>query len=216
MSLRFAALFLVLASLAAPQAGMAAESRKLVYDVYLSRFGTIGTYTNSVESKGDDTIVTTEARIRVSLAGFTLYQQDATRQETWFDGRLVSFRGMTTTNGRSYELSGAAEGENFVLNSPQGSVLAPASVRIANPWSPEVLRGAVLFTPDRGRLEHVEVSEGLPETLTLDGRGVATRRYEITRDDGEKRYEIWMDDRGTPVKFHLYNRYGTVIFTLAD
>src|SRR3954468_20015901 len=127
----------------------APASQRLTYEVHHARYGNIGTYTNAVEKNGDTTTVTTEAHIRVSLAGIVLYRQDVSRQERWNGDRLVSFHGVTTVNGKPIEMTGAAQGDRFVMMSPEGEIVAPASVRIANPWSANVLRGDTILTPDR-------------------------------------------------------------------
>jgi hypothetical protein len=118
-----------------------AASERLVYRVQHPRYGNIGTYSNAVEKAGNVTIVTTEAHILVSVLGVVLYRQDIARQERWNADRLVAFHGVTTVNGKSIELTGSADGDRFVLMSPDGPIVAPASVRIANPWSAEVLHG---------------------------------------------------------------------------
>jgi hypothetical protein len=197
-----------------PPAQSAAAPQKLVYSVHHSRYGTIGTYTNAVEKTGETTTVVTDAHIQVSILGVVLYRQDAARQERWNGGRLVSFHGVTTVNGRPFEMNGAAQGDNFVMMSPTGEIIAPASVKIANPWSPEVLRGDTLLTPDRGRMENVQVKGGEDTSIAIAGRDTRAKRYEIVRLDGQKRYEVWMDARGTPVQFIMYNPNGSVTFTL--
>ena len=197
-----------------PPADAATAPQRLVYSVHHSRYGTIGTYSNAVEKNGETTTVVTDAHIQVSILGVTLYRQDATRQERWNGGRLVSFHGVTTVNGRPYEMTGAAQGDRFVLMSPEGDIVAPAGVKIANPWSPDVLRGDTLLTPDRGRVENVQVKGGEDTSVDVNGRSLRAKRYEIDRLDGSKRYEVWLDDRGTPVQFILYNRNGTVTFAL--
>jgi len=194
--------------------GFSATPQRLVYEVHHSRYGAIGTYTNAVEKTGDATTVTTEAHIRVSLLGIVFYRQDASRQERWAGDRLVAFRGVTTVNGRAIEMTGEAEGDMFVMMSPEGDIVAPASVRLANPWSPSVLRGDTILTPDRGRMENVQVKNGEDADVMLNGRTVRAKRYEIDRLDGNKRYDIWLDARGTPVKFSVYNPNGTITFTL--
>lgn len=193
-----------------------AAQQKLVYQVRHSTYGRIGTYTNSVETKGNETTVTTEGRIRVSILGIVLFRQDFDRIERWAGERLMSFQGLTTTNGRSMEVRGAAEGENFAVNSPRGMVMAPATVKLANPWSEGVLKGAVMLTPDRGQLEDVKIRPAEMADLAINGSMVRVRRYEIARVTGEKRYEVWIDDEGTPVMFNMNTRRGTVTFTLAS
>lgn len=212
----FALLISVIAgpTLAAAPAYAASAPQKLVYSVQHSRYGTIGTYSNSVEKAGDMTTVTTDAHIEVSLLGIVLYKQDAQRQERWNGDRLVAFHGVTTVNGKPMEISGAAQGNQFVMMGPEGDTIAPASVKLANPWSPDVLRGKTLLTPDRGRMEDVEVKGGEDAMVNVNGKQTHAKRYEIDRVNGQKRYEVWLDDRGTPVKFTTYNPNGTVTFTL--
>src|SRR4051812_42372274 len=88
--------------------GAPAPPQKYVYTVHHSRYGSIGTYTNTVMREGDDVSVNTDIRIVVSFFGMALFRQDASRQEHWASGRLVSFHGVTTTNGHPIEVNGAA------------------------------------------------------------------------------------------------------------
>jgi len=50
-------------------------------------------------------------------------------------------------------------------------------------------------------LEDVRVKDGEETSVSINGRNTSAKRYEIDRLNGQKRYEIWMDERGTPVKF---------------
>ena len=191
-----------------------ASSDRMVYRVQHARYGNIGTYSNAVEKAGNLTTVTTEAHILVSILGVVLYRQDIARQERWNADRLVAFHGVTTVNGKPYELTGNADGDRFVLMSPDGPIVAPASVKLANPWSADVLRGDTLITPDRGRIENVQVKGGEEASLAINGRATRTKHYEINRLDGTKRYEVWLDEQGTPVQFTTNNPNGMVTFTL--
>jgi hypothetical protein len=195
-------------------ADAAQAPQKLVYTIHHSRYGTIGTYTNTVVRDGDDTTVTTEIRIAVSIFGVTLYRQEASRQERWSGERLVSFHGVTTTNGNAMEVNGSAQGDHFVLDTPQGQTVAPANVRLANPWSPGVLGGNFLVTPDRGRLDEVRVTGGDAMMLSLGGLQVRAKKYEVFLLDGRKKYEIDLNEHGTPVRFVLFNQDGSVTFSL--
>jgi hypothetical protein len=112
------------------------------------------------------------------------------------------------------ELTGAAQGDEFVMMGPEGDIIAPASVKLANPWSSEVLRGKTLITPDRGRMEDVDVKGGEETMVAINGKQTRAKRYEIDAVDGRKYYEVLLDDRGTPVQFTTFNPNGTVTFTL--
>ena len=218
MLCRYAFVPVIIATLVfgwASAASAAPAPQRLVYQVHHSRYGSIGTYTNAVEKSGDSTTVNTEAHIQVSLLGIVLYRQDAERREEWNGNRLMSFKGVTTVNGKPVEMMGEAQGDRFVMMSPEGDVVAPATVRIANPWSPDVLRGNTILTPDRGRMENVRVKGGEETSVAVNGKSTRAKRYEIDRLDGSKRYEVWLDDSGTPVMFSMFNPGGTVTFTLA-
>lgn len=218
MHRHFLAFAMLLASLTIGQLADAAPApagaQSLVYRVQHSRYGNIGIYTNQVEKNGNTTTVTTRADIKVSILGVVLYRQEASRQERWAGDRLVSFHGVTTVNGNPYELNGAVDGNSFVLSSPNGQIVAPANVKIANPWSPDVLKGDMILTPDRGRIENVQVKDAGETAVEVSGRQIRAKRYEINRLDGTKRYEVWLDERGTPVRFITFNNNGTVTFIL--
>lgn len=194
----------------------AAEVRTLTYDVRHPVYGRIGTYTNVVDRSGNSATIMTDARIRVSIMGVVLYRQDISRTEHWQDGRLVSFQGLTTVNSEKLEVDGMADGDHFIVMSPSGTVNAPATVKLANPWSPEVLKGDAILTPDRGRLESVRIVPSEESTIPIEGKMVQARRYEVDRTDGTKRYEVWLDGSGTTVMFRVYNRNGVITFTLTS
>ena len=205
---------LVGATIFAPPASAALQ--KFVYQVRHSTYGRIGTYTNSVEKVGDQTTVKTEGQILVSILGIVLYRQDLNRVERWAGERLISFQGMTTTNGRAIEVTGEAAGNSFAVNTPNGTFEAPAMVKLANPWSADMLKGETMLTPDRGQLEDVQIRPAEMTSVAVNGAMVQARRYEISRLTGEKRYEVWIDDEGTPVMFNVSTRRGMVTFTLTS
>ena len=185
--------------------------QKLVFTVHHSRYGRIGTYTNTVVRNGDEATVTTEIRIAVSILGVTLFRQEATRQEHWNGERLVSFHSVTTTNGNAVELNGSVDGDHFVVKTPNGDTVAPASVKLANPWSAKIVESNFLLTPDRGHLDEVRVAHGDATTLSLAGKQVAAKKYDVFLIDGRKKYEIDLDDRGTPVQFVVFEMDETTL-----
>lgn len=189
--------------------------QELVYQVKHSKHGNLGTYTNVIERSGQETKVSTEGKLSVSLIGVPLFRQTFSRVETWRDGRIVAFRGVTTEDGKSQELSGKAQGDSFVLTTPEGTVTAPADVRIANPWSLDSIKGTSMLTPDKGRLEKVTLAKKEPETLNIRGRATPTEQYEIKRESA-KSYKVWLDEAGTVVKFAAVEPDETITFTLDD
>jgi hypothetical protein len=189
-------------------------TQQLVYRVQHSKYGNIGTYTNTIEHQGDMTNVTTNAKLSVSVLGVNFYRQDISRRETWRGNRIVDFHGITTENGKTVELNGKAEGDQFAMMTPNGTTNAPADVRLANPWSREAIDGDMMFTPDRGRLEMVTMGREEQTTLNIGRRQVRTEHFQVLRGGGPGRYDVWLDEKGIPVQFSIVGD-GTITFTLA-
>ena len=76
-----------------------------------------------------------------------------------------------------------------------------------------MLDGNLMFTPDRGRLDEIHtVRENA--VVELAGRQIRCTRYDILLRDGQKKYEVDVDSRGTVVQFVLFNSDGSVTFSL--
>lgn len=188
--------------------------QQLVYNVEHSKYGRIGTYINTIEHRGETTNITTNAKLAVSVLGVNLYRQDISRREIWRGNRIVHFHGVTTENGKTVELIGKAEGDHFALTTPSGTTTAPADVRLANPWSRQAVDGDMIITPDKGQLEMVMLSSKQHETLNIGQRQVLTEHTQVLRGGGPGRYDVWLDDKGTPIQFRVVGD-DTITFTLA-
>ena len=188
---------------------------RMVYRVEHSKYGDVGTYTNIVEKNADTTTVNTQGRIKVSVLGIPAYRQSFDRVERWKGSRLVNFHSVTTENSKRTEVNGEAIGDQFTLVTPAGTVAAPANVRPANPWSDAVLSADTILTPDEGRVEKVSVSGGETAPIMINGHTVDTRHYRIQRLEG-KRYEVWLNGEGIPVRFAEITPKETINFNLSE
>ena len=192
----------------------AASEQRLTYTVQMSPYGTIGTYQSAKQKNGDETTITTEAHIKVSLAGIVFYRLEMSRVERQIADRLVYFHGVTVENGKSVEVDGKAAGEHFIITSPNGTVTAPGTIRTSDPWSAGAPGADMVFMPDTGAVIRVHTSGGEQTSMTIAGASVPVRRYQINSVDGREQYEVWMDDRRTPVMFNIVDSDGTTTFTL--
>jgi hypothetical protein len=203
----------VLSYIATSNAAPAASdwTEQLRYQVRHSVFGNIGTYTNIVQRIGDMTTVQTTAHFLVTALGVGLHREDAERTERWQGDRLVSFSGVTKKNDETIALKGEARGNDFVIVSPAGTFIAPATVQPANPWSAKCLNSTTLMRVDDGKIEKVRVTGGSAGTVEVNGTTIAAREYEI---DGGTRYRIWFDRNNVPIMFVVDDDSGKITFTL--
>jgi hypothetical protein len=206
---------MVLAGLFASGAAAPARAEvplQLTYDVTHSIFGHIGTYTNTILPSATGTTVETQTNFLVKLLGMQIYREQAQRTEEWQGNRLISFQSVTDKNGNQpLVVKGVARGNSFVITSPQGTITAPANVRPANPWSAVFLGSNTMMRPDTGALERVRVSALGPANVVVNGQTIPTQSYEV---DGSKKYIVYLDGRGVPVKFVVDDSSGRVTFTL--
>jgi hypothetical protein len=190
---------------------MAESPRELIYNVKHSVFGDIGTYSNLIEASGAVITIKTTAHFLVKALGVGLHREEAQRVEQWQGNRLVFFHGITVKNGDKMEVQGKAEGNNFVITSPLGTVNAPASVKPANPWSSRSIDSNEMMRVDNGKVEKVTVSGGGQTNVSVDGASTTAKEYDIT---GSTRYKIWIDSHDVPVMFMVDDDSGQVTFTL--
>jgi hypothetical protein len=86
-----------------------ASEQRLTYTVHMSPYGTIGTYQSAKQQNGDATTITTEAHIKVALAGVVLYRLEVSRVERQMADRLVYLHGVNNRErkvGRSRRQGG--------------------------------------------------------------------------------------------------------------
>lgn len=191
-----------------------AEAYRLDYTVNHSKYGNIGTYTNVVNTQGQDTTVTTNLNIQVKVLGITAYRQTANRVEKWNGDRLVSLHSITNTKGKPVEVDGVAQGDHFVITTPAGSEQAPADVRVSNPWSPAVISGSEIVTPDDGAVAKMQINGPQSTMVQVASSTEPAKQYDINLPSLGEQYNVWFDGSGTPVKFDKVDKSGTVTFTL--
>jgi hypothetical protein len=202
---RLAAAALLAMMAAAGSASAAPESYE--YRVIHPTYGDIGTYTNIVDRLGDAAEVRTDVKIRVRILGITVYRQEAQRIERWRGPTLLSFDGVTVTNGDRLEVHGAARDGGFAITTPTGTVVAPGGVHPSNPWSAMVLNADVMMSTRTGKVAPVQVIGGEVAPVALDGATFRARQFEIA---SYKHHFVWLSDDGTPVAFRT-NEDGTLI-----
>jgi hypothetical protein len=201
--LAVAALFAMASAISPASANPESYEYRVIHPTY----GDIGTYTNIVDRLGDAAEVRTEVKIRVRILGIIVYRQEAQRVERWRGQTLLSFDGVTVTNGDRLEVHGAPRDGGFAITTPAGTVLAPGSVHPSNPWSAMVLNADVMMSTRTGKLSHVQISGGEVTQVSLDGTKLTAHQYEIA---SYKHHFVWLSDDGTPVAFRT-DEDGTLI-----
>jgi hypothetical protein len=199
-------------ALAAAASGSAhAAPQSYTYRVIHASYGEIGTYTNVVDQTGDDTRVDSELHVAVKILGITVFRQEARRSEYWRHQRLVSFDGVTVTNGDKIEVRGEARDGGFAIITPKGTYLAPADIHPSNPWCRMVLNADFMMSTRTGKVEHVRVLGGEEQPVAFNGNTQRLHQYEIISD---RHQFVWLDDSGVTIAFRTEENGSDVDFVL--
>lgn len=167
------------------------------YQIEHPIYGDIGTYTNSIVKAGAQTTVHTSVRVLVKVLGMVLYREVTERTEQWQGDRLASFRSVTLKNGRTYDVSGAAQGDAFMVTGPDGTFRAPADVQPPNPWSARCLKSNAMLSSLSGRIFPARIIDRGQDSLSLVGHTYRAHEYEIVTD---RSHLVWFDPDGVPLQ----------------
>jgi hypothetical protein len=192
---------------------VSANASRQIYEYRIEHptFGNVGTYTNIIDKIGDKTEVTTELHVVVKLLGIVVFRQEAERTERWLGNRMIAFQSVTTTNGDALEVHGEAQGDSFVITTPEGVFTAPANVHPSNPWSLKVFESDMMMSTKTGEFFPVSVSDSGQADVTIDGADLKLHRYDII---GRKHDIVWLDDGGVPVAFEIEQGNKQIVFQL--
>lgn len=215
----FPALLVFCGAIVAP-AATAQSPEVLSYRIEQETWGDIGAFSNTIRREDGKTEVESRLRIAVTRFWIVLYREEADRRETWEDGRLTAYQSTTNVDGDIIRISGQADGNDFVIQRPDGEAVAPLDVFPTNLWSIEMKNAETVMGTKSGVLVPVEVQDGGWRTIEIDDQDVDVQYFKITplSDPGVVPFpqEGWFDAAGIPVRFAAIKDGEWVVFTMTN
>jgi hypothetical protein len=183
------------------------------YSIVHPIYGKIGTLTDTIDRNSETTQIDARLRIAVKFLGIVVSRQTTDTTEIMHGDRLVSLQSVTEKDGRHFEVHGQIQGGQFVVNATAGSFAGPTTIAPSDPW---VLKRTgeqtVVFT-DTGRITNMYISGGDYDRVSVNGASVSARHFIVM---GDKRQEVWLDDRGIPVMFRTVEDGTPIDFVLQN
>lgn len=133
-----------------------------------------------------------EANFEYKLLFVKLYDYQHRNTETWLGNCLTGIESSTDANGEPFAVSGALEGEKFVLDSTAGDAELPACSMSFAYWNPAFLQQQRLINVQNGEVLDIEVSQ--PERVELEVRGVKQPAYRYQLGAGEMKIDLWYSE----------------------
>lgn len=138
----------------------------------------IGSHTVVYSPVSGQTRVSTEIRLLIKVAFFTVFAFGHRSEETWRGGRLVSLDSETLEHGETLLVRGTATPEGFRVLSKSGPFIASASTLTSNSlWTPAVLEQETLVDAQHGGVIGVSARRFADEQIVMGGRPVPVTRY---------------------------------------
>lgn len=211
---------LVACGVLAAEPALAQSEETYSYHIDHETWGDIGEFTNRIRRDGARTDVEASLRISVKILFFEVHRETADRRSVWENGQLASYDSTTDDNGQVIRVTGRREAGAFLIERPDGSVMAPAEVFPTNVWSIDMQNARTVMGTKTGIVVPVQVVEGLPQEIEIGGRHLSARYFRIDplADPGVVPFpqEGWFDGHDIPVRFAVVKDGAYVTFTLTN
>jgi hypothetical protein len=188
-----------------------AQQQVYTYSVVHPFYGNIGTLTDTINLSPEERRSDWRLRVAVKLLGIVVYRQESDTTLIVLGNRLISLQSVTEKGGRHTEVHGEAEGDQFVVNATSGSFTGPATIAPSDPWALKRVGAETMVYLDTGRIIDVVVSGGEYDLVSVNGAPVSARHFVVT---GDKRQEVWLDNRKTPIMFRTVEDGTPIYFVL--
>lgn len=199
----------VIAGAGPARAGQQVFTYSVVHPVY----GVIGTLTDTIDRGSENSRISERLRIAVKFLGIVAFREASDTTEIMRGDRLVLLQSVTEKDGQRREVHGEADGDQFVVNTPEGSFTGPATIAPSDPWALKHTGEQTMVFTDTGRIITAEISGGDYDTISANGAAISARHFVVM---STKRQEVWLDSRGIPVMFRTVEDGTAIDFVLQN
>jgi hypothetical protein len=154
----------------------------------------IGQHRFSLQQRGDERMLVSEARFDVSFLGLTLYRYRHLATERWNGDCLAALDARTDDNGTQGVVSARTEGAALRVNAPDGERSVPGCVMSFAYWHPAMRAQRQLLNAQTGALEAVRIRRVGEALLTVGGRDRRAERWAL--EGPERPIELWYSAEG--------------------
>jgi len=144
--MRTLAIVFVLWAFASLPARAQDDGQTLVFAVEHQIFGDVGTVTIDIRRVGIETQVRTSIDIRATVLGLTIRRVTGECREVWWDGQLLHFASVITTNGKAHAVWADFDGSGIVVETPERRAHAPPDTQPEIPWSLRFARASTVMS----------------------------------------------------------------------
>ncbi|MFM9844219.1 MAG: DUF6134 family protein [Dongiaceae bacterium] len=168
----------------------------------------IGSQIVEFQRNGDQLLVLTSVKIKVSLLGITIYRFVHRSEEEWKGGELVRLTSNTDDDGdkRVVDLR-LVDGKLKGQYNGQGKEF-PLGMIPATFWHPDSMKQTKLLDQVKARNRQISVKDLGTETITVQGKQIEARHFSVS---GQIKREVWYGADGRLEKLQFEGKDGSAI-----
>lgn len=168
-------------ALALTQVGVAAggDAAEWNFDVYLDG-KEIGFHTFELDRVDGARVLRSEADFKVKFLFLTAFRYEHDNREVWRDGCLTSIEAYTNANGKRFDVRGAVEDGQFMLESEQGPEPVDDCVGTFAYWDRELLERDRLLNAQTGEYLDVQLEPRPDTTYSVGERDVEAELVHVS------------------------------------
>jgi len=154
----------------------------------------IGSHRFTLESRGDERVLRSQASFDVKLLFITAYRYRHDATERWQGDCLVGLKASTDDNGTVGSVAAARDGNRLQVDSPKGHSVLDGCVMSFAYWNPAMLKQARLLNAQTGKYQPVQITALPDQPLRVRGQEVQAQHYRLTGP--EQPVELWYSAQG--------------------
>ena len=161
----------------------------------------IGYHRYTLNVRGTERELRSEARFKVSILFITAYRYSHTAEERWQGECIVQLDARTDDNGDKLRVTGTRNEAKFVVATDTVTADIAPCVQTFAYWNPRMLSATQLLNPQTGEYVPVRISRIGFENVQVRNRNVPAERFRIVSEETALvplQIDLWYarDDQG--------------------
>lgn len=140
----------------------------------------IGEHRFSIDTRGDERELKSDARFDVKFLGFNAYRYRHKATEHWRGDCLEKISTSTDDNGKPFTVKGERSGDTLQVKLNSGAESLPGCVMSFAYWNPAILKQTKLLNAQTGKLESVRIARAGTTPVEVRGKTVQAVQWRIT------------------------------------
>lgn len=182
---------LVSLSLGLPLVAHAGETTRFSYDVWLDD-SRIGYYSVEIAPQGGMTRVSIDTELEWTFLSIPLYRYEHRNTELWQGECLRRLESETSDNGDRNFVQAIADGEQFEMQTHQGSQQLQGCVRSFAYWNPALLRSDRLLNSQTGEHTEISIAPIVGSSPQIEGAEGAVTGYRLSLPEAS--IDLWYSE----------------------